>query len=76
MKPPLPHWPRGLGKPQAAAYLSVSTSLFDKLLLEGAVPPGRKISEGRTIWLKEELDDYLSCLPVEQDEFVEEFKTI
>ena len=76
MKTTLPNWPRGLGKSQAAAYLSISTTLFDNLVRAGSVPRGRKISEKRTVWLKEELDDYLSCLPVEQDEFIEEFKTV
>ncbi|CCE08066.1 conserved hypothetical protein [Bradyrhizobium sp. STM 3843] len=47
LPPSLP--PRGLSRVQAAAYIGVSASTFDKLVDDGYMPGPKKI-KGRVIW--------------------------
>lgn len=56
--------PLYLQKMQAAAFLSLSESMFEKLVQMGEVPNGRKLSAGRTGWLVEELEAWGKALPV------------
>jgi prophage regulatory protein len=44
-----------LARTEAAAYLSISESMLDKLVALGDAPKPRKISAGRSAWLLEEL---------------------
>lgn len=53
--------PRGLSRGQAAAYIGVSPSTFDKLLIEGKMPPAKRI-RGRKVWDLRQLDESFSAL--------------
>lgn len=50
-----PHWPRGLRRTLAAAYIGVSQSLWDELVSSGEMPQPKR-SHGRTIWDKLAVD--------------------
>ena len=52
---PLSLPPRGLSRVQAAEYIGVSPSTFDKMVAEGDMPPPKKI-RGRVIWDRKQLD--------------------
>jgi predicted DNA-binding transcriptional regulator AlpA len=54
--------PRGLDRDQAAAYLGISPTLFDKLVARGHMPRPRQIG-GRRVWDRHELDSAFSALP-------------
>lgn len=51
----LPHWPRGLRRTLAAAYIGVGQNMFDTMVAEGTMPKPKRI-HGRTIWDKVEVD--------------------
>ena len=53
LPPSLP--PRGLSRVQAAEYIGVSPSTFDKMVAEGEMPPPKRI-RGRVIWDRKALD--------------------
>jgi len=61
---------------QAADYLQMGVSKFDKLCEEnGQLKP--RLMGKRKVWLLETLDDYIDELPVadnENDDFVADFK--
>jgi len=48
----------------AAAYMGISTALFDRLVAQGKMPKQRLISKGTTGWLRTELDACAHALPV------------
>jgi predicted DNA-binding transcriptional regulator AlpA len=50
-----PHWPRGLRRTLAAAYIGVGQNLFDAMVAEGSMPKPKRI-HGRTIWDKVAVD--------------------
>jgi hypothetical protein len=50
-----PHWPRGLRRKLAAAYIGVSLSLWDTMVAEGEMPKPKR-THGRTIWDKIAVD--------------------
>ena len=54
----LPHWPRRMQIDLAAAYLGVSGSTLDRDWRAGKYPAPRE-EGGNTLWLKDELDDYI-----------------
>lgn len=56
--------PLYLGREQAAAFLSLSASMLDKLVAQGDLPRPRKLSAGRTAWLVQELETWGQSLPV------------
>lgn len=56
---PLPGWPRGLSEALAAAYVSLSVSQFRTEVKAGRAPGPGRITQGRKIWLKDDLDTYL-----------------
>lgn len=63
MRPdPLAYPPRGLPHDEAARYVGVSPTKFDKLVSERRMPKPRQI-DGRTIWDRVELDIAFSELP-------------
>lgn len=47
--------PRGLGREAAAAYIGISPSKFDELVLDGRMPKPIRI-DGRTVWDLRALD--------------------
>ena len=48
----------------ACAYVALSDTTFEKLIREGCAPAPRRISPGRVVWLRRELDEWLESLPV------------
>ena len=56
--------PLYLARPDAAAYLSLSESMLDKLVAAGDMPRPRKLSGGRSAWLVPELDAWGTSRPV------------
>jgi predicted DNA-binding transcriptional regulator AlpA len=55
-----PHWPRGLRRKLAAAYIGVSLSLWDTMVAEGEMPKPKR-THGRTIWDKIAVDRASIC---------------
>jgi predicted DNA-binding transcriptional regulator AlpA len=53
--------PRGLSRAQAAAYIGISPSLFDKLVADGRMPKPIRINS-RTIWDRTKLDESFQTL--------------
>lgn len=51
-------WPRGLNRVQAANYLGISSSTFQRLVDTKAIPRGKRITKGRLVWDRVELDHY------------------
>ena len=47
--------PRGLSRVQAAEYVGVSPSTFDKMVAEGEMPSPKRIG-ARTVWDRKALD--------------------
>jgi excisionase family DNA binding protein len=47
--------PRGLSRAQAAEYVGVSASTFDKMVTDGDMPAPKRI-RGRVIWDLKEVD--------------------
>ena len=56
--------PLYLAKSQAAAYLSISESMLEKLSAKGEAPKPRKLSAGRSAWLVDELEAWGRERPV------------
>jgi predicted DNA-binding transcriptional regulator AlpA len=54
--------PRGLRRVDAAAYISISPSLFDSMVQDGRMPSPRMINT-RTVWDRYELDEAFETLP-------------
>ncbi|MCM2396216.1 hypothetical protein NBH19_09005 [Rhizobium sp. S95] len=54
--------PRGLNREQAAAYIGVSTSLFDEMTDDGRMPRPKK-ANARNIWDRFALDKAFTRLP-------------
>jgi excisionase family DNA binding protein len=52
---PLSLPPRGLSRVQAAEYIGVSPSTFDKMVADGEMPAPKRI-RGRVIWDRKQLD--------------------
>lgn len=54
--------PVGINREQAAAYIGVSTSTFDRLVAHGAMPDGRMIF-GRIVWDVAEVTAAFRAIP-------------
>ena len=54
--------PRGMRRPEAAAYVGVSPSLFDQMIVDGWMPKPKRYRR-RNIWDRCALDEAFSCLP-------------
>jgi predicted DNA-binding transcriptional regulator AlpA len=54
--------PRGLARGEAATYVGVSSSFFDKLVEDGLMPTPKHIGS-RRVWDRLELDDAFDALP-------------
>lgn len=52
---PLSYPPRGLSREDAARYVGVGTSLFDRLVAEGRMPKPKHIGK-RVVWDRFKLD--------------------
>lgn len=63
--PPIIHIkPLYLAREQAAMFLSLSESTLDNLVARGDAPKPRKLSNGRSAWLVEELEAWGRARPV------------
>jgi predicted DNA-binding transcriptional regulator AlpA len=58
--------PRGLSRVQAAAYIGVSTTLFDEMVEDGRMPKAKRIN-ARTVWDRKALDLAFDALPDGED---------
>lgn len=56
--------PRGLSRIQAAQYIGVSPSHFDKLIRERVMPPAKRLG-GRVVWDRKQLDGAFDALDAE-----------
>ena len=54
--------PRGLARGDAAIYIGVSSSFFDRLVQDGLMPTPKHIGS-RRVWDRFELDDAFDALP-------------
>jgi len=52
----------GISREQAAAYIGIGASLFDRLVHDGKMPHGRQIY-GRLVWDVQEVADAFRRLP-------------
>jgi predicted DNA-binding transcriptional regulator AlpA len=57
--------PRLISRSAAAAYLSVSPSLFDELIKDGRMPKPRRLSKKRVAFDVRELDIAIDSLPAD-----------
>jgi predicted DNA-binding transcriptional regulator AlpA len=58
--------PRGLCRDDAAAYIGIGATLFDRLVATGRAPKSRRL-EGRVIWDRRQLDRLLDGVFDESD---------
>jgi len=54
--------PRGMSREKAAAYVGVSSSLFDEMVKDGRMPPPKR-ANSRVIWDRIQLDAAFEALP-------------
>jgi hypothetical protein len=67
--------PRGLSRVEAADYIGVSPSTFDKLVHDGRMPPPKRINT-RTIWDVRKLDIAFENLPSDDYEMDDPFAAV
>ena len=67
--------PRGLCRVEAADYIGVSPSLFDKLVADGRMPAPKRINS-RNIWDLRQLDIAFEGLPSDESELKDPFQNI
>lgn len=67
-KTPLPWPPRGLNRVQAAAYVGVSASTFDKLVSDGRMPHPIQVG-ARRIYDRHAVDMAFDALGDERNDF-------
>jgi predicted DNA-binding transcriptional regulator AlpA len=60
--------PRLIGREAAAAYVCVSPTTFDRMILDGRMPRPRRLYGRRIAWDVRELDAAVDVLPVEADD--------
>lgn len=54
--------PRGLSRFDAAAYVGISATTFEKLVGDGRMPPPKRINR-RMVWDRRSLDEAFEALP-------------
>jgi len=59
--------PRGLSRDDAAAYVGIGTTLFDRLVATGKMPKCVRL-DGRILWDRRQLDRTMDGLFEETDE--------
>ena len=60
---PCPREPIGLSREEAARFIGVSSTTFDRLVEVGDMPPARKL-RGRLVWHAGEVETAFLRLPV------------
>lgn len=58
--------PRGLRRPEAAAYVGLGETKFDELVKDGRMPPPKRI-DGRVVWDRRALDAAFDALPDDRE---------
>jgi predicted DNA-binding transcriptional regulator AlpA len=58
--------PRGLRRTEAAAYIGVSPTLFDRMIAEGLMPRPKRVA-GRVIWDRVLLDEAFAAIPSDDE---------
>ena len=61
---------RGLSRSEAAGYIDVGTTLFDKMVADGRMPRPKRIGV-RNVWDRFEVDLAFSRLPTDTAETVD-----
>lgn len=61
----LPYLPLGLRRVEAAAYIGVSPSLFDRMIDDGRMPKPKRY-RGRVMWDRRELEKAFAGLPEDE----------
>jgi predicted DNA-binding transcriptional regulator AlpA len=64
---PLSLPPRGLSRVEAATYIGVSPTLFDRMVGDGRMPRPKRVGE-RRVWDRTALDAAFADLPDEHDD--------
>ena len=59
--------PRGLRRTEAAAYIGMSPSLFDRMVAENTMPKPKRVG-ARTVWDRWEIDEAFSAIPNDGEE--------
>lgn len=54
--------PRGLSRVEAARYVGISPTLFDRMIAERRMPGPKRLG-GRTVWDRHQLDAAFAALP-------------
>ena len=54
--------PRGLDRVEAAQYVGVGVTLFDRLVAQGSMPPAKRAG-ARKLWDVRQLDRFFDALP-------------
>jgi predicted DNA-binding transcriptional regulator AlpA len=54
--------PRGLRRPEAAAYVGLGETKFDELVKDGRMPRPKRV-DGRVVWDRRALDAAFDALP-------------
>ncbi len=66
-----------LSRTEAAHYVGVGVTTFDKLVENGEMPRARRFRNAkRVVWLRRELDQYLADLPVDGPEHTDEYNGV
>lgn len=58
--------PRGLNRVKAAAYVGVSSSLFEEMVADGRMPSPKTINS-RRVWDRREIDASFDALPRKEE---------
>jgi predicted DNA-binding transcriptional regulator AlpA len=67
--------PRGLSRVEAAGYIGVSPTTFDKLVADGRMPAPKRIN-ARTVWDIRRLDLAFDNLPSDDYELDDPFASV
>ncbi len=55
--------PRGLTRLQAAAYIGVGPTRFDRMVADGRMPKPKRVGERGVVWDRQQLDTAFAALP-------------
>ena len=63
----IPISPRLLKREQAAYYIGVSSSTFDRLVYENKMPPPKEVTSKRIVWDVNQIDMAIEDLPIKKE---------
>lgn len=67
----LPDWPRLMPEQFAAAYLGVSVSTLRNRVRSGAMPKPVRVTRGRNVWDRHQLDQFADTLFEQRDDWAD-----